>query len=425
MFNKYSKLLSVFLVIAVFSGFLIWPTEAQAGFSLKKLFRSIGRGVKWTVNLPNKATRWMGPVLGPIAANIITGNLASHHKFGQLFTKLQKADKIIRTVEEQKQALGEVKGMYRDQASSIRDQVKMLQEAKDRLSQQLVKTDMTFAEYQDKFIAIHDTINAYEQAADKFDQAANQLGLDDIVKMAGSNLIKDVLGEIKNAVIHEAGQEIKNFLDPNLIKTLIEQGGQGVDGILDILVSGDIDRLQSQGDLDNIDIDALKDKVRDRIKDIIKNNKEDLKNNWSSKLDEVIQQMIAELGEAKDDYTAGDESTPDEEVGDDGEGGYDEEGGELSAYSDDELAEDIKDIPKDEFGCSPGYVWKRMSGVGCVQDDCVESGGHYSYTSACICSFVNPQAGALTKSCVRPFNYIACPGCVYACVAPDSKCPDN
>ena len=83
----------------------------------------------------------------------------------------------------------------------------------------------------------------------------------------------------------------------------------------------------------------------------------------------------------------------------------------------------LTDIPKDKFGCKPGYEWQRMSGVGCVQKDCAAAGGHYSYTKACICGFVNPKPGDKTKSCIRPSNYIACPSCVYACIEQDSDCP--
>ncbi len=417
--SSFKKLLVIFLAITVIFGSLLLPVTAHAGFSIKKLFHSIGRGIKWTVNLPNKATRFLGPVLGPIAANIITGNLASHHKLGSLFTKLQKADRIVRTMEEQKQALSDVKGLYRDQASAIRKQIDKLKQADQELKTQLVKTDMTFAEYQDKFIAIRNTIESYEGAANKFENAANNLDMDDIVKMAGTNLIKDVLGEIKHAVIFEASQEIEKFLDPALITSLVERGGQGADGLLDILISGDLDRLRDQGNLDGIDFDALKDKVRNQIKNIIKNNKDELKNNWSSKLDEVINNIVNEIKEEGAGYTAGDET---KETNNSVQNNNYEE---TNFYTDDELVEHVGEIPRDEFGCGPGYVWRRMSGVGCVQENCSDAGGHYSYTQDCICGFVDSKPGDLTKTCSRPANYVSCASCVYACISPEEKCPDE
>ena len=76
--------------------------------------------------------------------------------------------------------------------------------------------------------------------------------------------------------------------------------------------------------------------------------------------------------------------------------------------------------------CPPGFEWQRMSGVGCVQVDCAEAGGRYSYTSACIC-----DDGL--KACTEEVDYsnfdqescgIFCPGSrVVACVAADDLCP--
>lgn len=76
--------------------------------------------------------------------------------------------------------------------------------------------------------------------------------------------------------------------------------------------------------------------------------------------------------------------------------------------------------------CPPGFEWQRMSGVGCVQTDCAEMGGRYSYTVACICNDG-------FKTCSEPVDYsnfdaefcgIHCPGWrLTACVDPEALCP--
>lgn len=76
--------------------------------------------------------------------------------------------------------------------------------------------------------------------------------------------------------------------------------------------------------------------------------------------------------------------------------------------------------------CPPGFVWERMSGVGCVQEDCAEAGGRYTYESNCICS-------EGMKSCYEPVLYdnfdqescgIFCPGSrLVACVDQGGLCP--
>lgn len=79
--------------------------------------------------------------------------------------------------------------------------------------------------------------------------------------------------------------------------------------------------------------------------------------------------------------------------------------------------------------CPTGFEWQRMSGVGCVQSNCMEiSNAKYSYTKSCIC-----QDGY--KPCNEPVDYtgfdqsLCGPNCPYsslvACVPPDATCPNE
>ncbi|MDD5111512.1 MAG: hypothetical protein PHG85_03125 [Candidatus Altiarchaeota archaeon] len=78
--------------------------------------------------------------------------------------------------------------------------------------------------------------------------------------------------------------------------------------------------------------------------------------------------------------------------------------------------------------CAPGYRFDRLSGVGCVQDKCSDvSHAFYNYVGYCVC-YACGEVGcsgdkAFSKECRRPRDYESCPGCLYACVSPESKCP--
>ena len=84
----------------------------------------------------------------------------------------------------------------------------------------------------------------------------------------------------------------------------------------------------------------------------------------------------------------------------------------------------IKGAQAQEPECPPGFDWRRMSGVGCVQSNCLDIPfAKLSYTSACIC-----QDGY--KGCYEPVDStgVACgPNCpaskLIACVQPDAACP--
>jgi len=74
--------------------------------------------------------------------------------------------------------------------------------------------------------------------------------------------------------------------------------------------------------------------------------------------------------------------------------------------------------------CPAGFVWQRMSGVGCVQENCFDvANAKLSYTSACIC-----LDGY--KPCYEPVDSsgVECgPNCpvsaLVGCVGADALCP--
>ncbi len=80
------------------------------------------------------------------------------------------------------------------------------------------------------------------------------------------------------------------------------------------------------------------------------------------------------------------------------------------------------------FGdCAPGYRFDPRSGVGCVQENCASvPSAHYSYEGYCVCG----SSGSIAENpkdpnleCAYPADHAGCPGCVFACVHLDEKCP--
>ncbi|MCJ7549020.1 MAG: hypothetical protein MUQ30_04995 [Anaerolineae bacterium] len=74
--------------------------------------------------------------------------------------------------------------------------------------------------------------------------------------------------------------------------------------------------------------------------------------------------------------------------------------------------------------CPSGFVWQRMSGVGCVQENCFDiANAKLSYTSSCIClDGYRPCYELIDTSGIAcdPF----CPASqLVACVASDALCP--
>ena len=210
--------------------------------------------------------------------------------------------------------------------------------------------------------------------------------------------------------INEVGNELSSFITPEMIDILSGQGPKGLDALIALLASDDLEKYDGK-----FDMDEMLQRIKDRVREILANNKDGFKGNLKNEIQNIVNQVVADMESNKEGVAEQikDINKPNEiEV-------------KKNPYNDDELSTTLTEIPKDEFGCKPGYVWQRMSGVGCVQKDCSETGAHYSYTKACICGFVSPKPGDKTKSCARPSNYIACPSCIFTCVAPDAECPEK
>lgn len=409
--NRTKKIITLILLVSVVI-FSI-PQETHARNLFRQFFRDLKRGSRFIVSLPDRATRWMGPVLGPIAATILTQNISAHHKFGQLFNNARRVNNAISDIEEQKRIMNEVRQMYRDQASELKKYVTQLEEARETLRDQLIDREVSMEDYLQTAIDLDQLISTVNEAANRFDNNAVNIKTDDIIKMATGNLLSTVIGEVKNAALDEINNEIINLINPDIIKTLISQDSEGFEALLDVLISGGL-----RGYDEKYDSDDLRNRVKDRIKQTLEDNKDALKDNMKDEIKNIIEEMIGNI--EKDSGNIIDKVT---ETTDNVKSNTGQTIDNENPYSDDELAENLADIPVDEHGCRPGYIWKRMSGVGCVQESCGEVGAHYSYTQACICGVVDPKPGDKTKACMRPSNYIACPSCVYMCVDKDAECP--
>jgi hypothetical protein len=374
------------------------PVEARNPF--RSIFRALRRTVTFVVNLPDKATRWMGPVLGPIASSILTQNLSNHHKLGQIFRNASKADKIFQSIDEQKRLLADVRTIYQNQATDLDTQIAKLEQVRANFASQLINDpDYGFANYKNDVIALDRVIDSYRDAAANLRATAQNLNTGDLLGMLGRDAIKNFLRGSESIAIGEIQNELRRFIDPNVIKTFVELGNGDV---LDVLLDGDIDAILNQ-DRSGIDRDALLERIKDRIKNMAQSQREDLRRNWNARIRELINAQITEM---KNDLPQANANKPAESAPD-----------------------DLGPIPVDEHGCQPGYTWSPQSGISCIQENCNNEAipnAHWSYEGYCVCGSsgsIAENPSDPNKECAYPSTYRSCPGCVYECVKLDEECP--
>lgn len=414
---KIKKTVVTGVMISILLGNFLYPTPVYARVSFNRFFRTVkrisrhvGRGTKFVVKLPDKATRWMGPVLGPIASTVLTNNIAGNARWGKVFRQAQRTSKVYESLEEKEKYLSELRNAYRDQANDLRKQANDIRESRKNLLDDLANGDITFEDYKNNVVALDDIADVYDTAADKFDSSADKMRIEDIGRILSRDLLNQVWGQVRSAVVYEATKEINKFVDPNIIKNIIDDGRVNLDTFLDGITSYHIDKHLGNGNID-VNVDDLKDRVRDRIKEILEENKEEFKNNWREKVDEIVKDMIKELEEEKNSLP---EVETDKESKDDGE--------------DSKPRVDDESLVSSNDKCNSGYEWDQKIGK-CIQSNCNSDqipNAHYSYVKDCVCGSsgsINEKETDPNKECHYGLDYKSCPGCVYACVGLKDECP--
>lgn len=427
-------------------GSFAYPPEADARLSMRKFGRFLGRSARFIVTLPDRATHKLGPVLGPVASFMLTKNIMKNPRLSKVFRHASRANKVLTKAEDIQKRLAEVRKAYRNEASKLRVRANELTEQRKQLAKDLLKGG-DFGEYKTKVADMQKLIELNNQAADNFDNAANHLGTNDVIKMMGKDFLAKTWLDTRNAVLIETSKEISKVTDPNILVDLLKGGG--TKSVVDFLVDREM-RKSLPDNKEGFDKDALRENVRKRVNEELKKNKSYLKDNWEEKINEIIKEQTAEMEKEKARLKESEnkiikEETTKKEITKETEKKQDEEffktmldDKELSALEDFEkslnkaLDEDKELVKKGEVAetpagkCPSGYVYRPSWGVDCVQVNCTSvANAHYSSTGHCICG----SAGSIAenpkdpnKICMFSQSYSSCPSCVYACIHLEEEC---
>ena len=192
-----TKKLTISLFVLLLSFSLLFPPPTQAGFSFRKLVRSLRRGTSFVLNIPNKATRFMGPTLGPIAADIISINLGKNPRFSSFLNKARQLNKVSQTVEDQDKAIRQLKQIYQDQASDLDKQAANIRQIRKNLAVELVKGNITRQEHLDRVADLEALAQSYENTADKLRRSSDRLNPAHIIKILGSDFFNQSVVKIR------------------------------------------------------------------------------------------------------------------------------------------------------------------------------------------------------------------------------------
>lgn len=397
----------VFIILSVFFLNLAYISPVEARLSFRKFIRSIRRASHFVVTLPNRSTRWMGPILGPIAADVLTSGISRNARLAKIFSRASKIDRTLTTIEEQKAILKEIKDAYNQQAKDLAAQAIKIRDSRAILLEELKSGNVTYQQYRDHVLDLEEIAQTYESTAEKFDRAAQRMNLATIIKIAGQQAIRQTLRQAENIIIGELNNEIKKIIDPDVIKSLVEKDGSTADSMLDLLISGDLSRILKASDrTKDFDVDELKKRIREQIKQMLEENKQDVRENWKEKIQEVINKSVEEMNKEKESLPTTDQEN----------------------NEDQNRNQEINDVA-DLSDCPPGYEFCRTCGVQCRQKNCNDvTHAHWDYEGHCVCGSsgsIEENPKDPNQECSYGPDNKSCPSCVYACVGLKDKCPEK
>lgn len=406
--NRRRNLISIIVVLALIFNTFVFAPKAEAF----NLFRSLRRVTRFVLNVPYKATRWMGPKLGPVAGTILSHNLMGHHKLGKIFHKAQKVDKTLGQIQDVEKQLSMTKKVYGDQAKQLRDRAQSLKEARDNLSQKLVEEKgYTFADFKRDAVALDELIEVHERAAAHLENRSKNMGAKDVIKLLGENIFKTALSNMEGVILKEVDKELEKFVDAEAVISFLASGGEGLDTVLEFLVEREMEKaLGEDPDLTDEQQAELLDRIKTNLKAQLRQQADYLKKNWDQHIQDILQEEarksgleVKKLGEQASEQDQGKEEEDKRDEGSASKGtGYE---------------------------CDPGYEWSPQSGVGCIQANCNDiTHAHWSYEGYCVCGssgsmFEDPSDP--NKECAYGPDKESCAGCVYACVHLDEECPQE
>ncbi|MCX6790921.1 MAG: hypothetical protein NTV62_01860, partial [Candidatus Gribaldobacteria bacterium] len=335
---------------------------AQARGFFKDTFKCIKKVCKFVIEAPEKITRPitrpLGPVFGQIASAILTQNISSIGSIGHILRDAQRIDTVIKSVEEQRKLVLELRRVYTDQANELKKRAGELQKDRDALGPRLVHGVITFDEYKQSVMDIDAMISSLQTGATKMEQAGSRVNEAVILRMLGKDILKQLVSQTQGIIMNSLSNELRQMAGLDVVMNLVAQGNRGSDAVLDLLISSELRGTLSYGD-SGVDLEVLKGRIRDGLKEMIKQNRADLRSNWKQRIADLINKTKQELQK----------NAPKQN--------------EISLVG---TKCETKVEKKSEDQCDPGYVFQRMSGVGCVQAECKNTpNAHWSYECYCVC----------------------------------------
>ena len=284
------RIISLVLLVTVFLVAVPAPAFAGPFDFLRNIGRALGKAAGFIIQAPGRvatwATKWMGPVLGPVAAGWLAGRMLTNRELGRIFARAREVQKVVEDIKFLDESRDKLKQAYLDDAAYHKKVAKEYEELVGQIKANPQADDVH------KLVEVRLLQDTHRRMATALEKRAASVNNDDVAKLLGKSVLMRLLGGAKKIVIHELAEEVKRLIDPNIIIKFL-QGGMDPGTVIDLIIENDASRLLKAKGLDDPD-GELRDRLKAALKEELRNNRDFFKGNWRAEVDRIVAEIAAE-----------------------------------------------------------------------------------------------------------------------------------
>jgi|GEM_PF-5550213 len=245
------------------------------------------------------ATRWMGPVLGPLAADFVMGQLiSSRSSVRQVVQRLAQAERVSENIEQVQKDTDRLRQAYRDEAQAHRQFIEQLQWQADTIKGTPVAGDVG------ELIRIRSLQDGHRRMAERLEARADSVSTEDVLGMAARRIVRDAVGGARAIVTQEARSEIERLLGIEVIEDFAV-GGLSAEQVVGLVIGGDVDLALIRAGVDPGEADDVRDRIRDRLQEELRSRRSNLRETWPAVVRQVVSEAVGGVQADSADADAG------------------------------------------------------------------------------------------------------------------------
>ena len=361
------------VVLVLIVGLLAFAMPDVAAARTPRWIRRVGHIAGHIVNAPNRvatwATKWMGPVLGPVASAYLSGRILANGDIARIVKRagnVERAANDIKLLNDSRDRLAQV---YRDEAAANRKMAEQI----ERLVAD-IKADPEAGDV-DRLMDLRRMQDGYVKLADRLESRADGVKVKDVLDLLGRSAVRRLGQGAEQALVTELNREVTRLIDKDVLLVLDGDGLRPGD-VLNRIVERDAERMlegtEHAGDKE------FAERLRDALKEQLKSDKDFFKKNWRSEvqrlISEVSTRLRSERGEVPTETAeAGEPGVTEEQIGVDPDGVTDE----MLPADDGEAGQAVEPLPgiaKDRqwvvwYAADVGYKPLRIDTLAAYEKD--------------------------------------------------------